>query len=62
MIAVSDAAADRSYEVVCPHCRRSFTAEVMTGSAERYQGFKCPHCKLFVSYERADGEPVERPR
>jgi transposase-like protein len=43
-----------SYEVVCPHCRKPFTAEVISGGAARYAGFKCPHCKLFVPYERAD--------
>ena len=62
MARVSDApAVDASYEVECPHCHRTFTAEVMTGSAGRYQGFKCPHCKLFVPFERADEqELVER--
>ena len=60
---VTDApAVDTSYEVECPHCHRTFTAEVMTGSAGRYQGFKCPHCKLFVSYERAETEPVDDAR
>ena len=58
---VSDApAAAASYDVECPHCHRTFTAEVMTGSAGRYQGFKCPHCKLFVSYERAETELVDQ--
>lgn len=56
---VTDAATDGPYEVECPHCGQVFTAEVMTGSAGRYQGFKCPHCKLFVSYERADTEQLE---
>jgi transposase-like protein len=46
--------ANVAYEVHCPHCRRTFTAEVMEGSAARHTGFKCPHCKLFVPYERAD--------
>jgi hypothetical protein len=32
----------------------------MSGRAERYQGFKCPHCRLFVSYERAERELLER--
>jgi phage FluMu protein Com len=49
------------YEVECPHCHRTFTAELLAGAAGRYQGFKCPHCKLFVPYERADEqELVER--
>lgn len=59
---MSGAAPDTPYDVECPHCHRRFTAEVLTGSAGRYQGFKCPHCKLFVSLERADREPVEPQR
>ena len=43
-----------AFEVKCPHCGRSFEAELLEGPAERYSGFKCPHCKLFVPYERAD--------
>jgi hypothetical protein len=42
-----------SFEVECPHCHKSFSAEPMEGSAARYRGFKCPHCKLFVAYQRA---------
>jgi hypothetical protein len=42
------------YEVECPHCHKPFEAELMTGPAERYQGFKCPHCRLFVPLERAE--------
>ena len=41
-------------DVVCPHCKKSFQAELMRGGAERYRGFKCPHCKLFVPAERAE--------
>ena len=49
------------YEVECPHCHRSFKAELLAGAAARYQGFKCPHCKLFVPFGRADEqELVER--
>jgi DNA-directed RNA polymerase subunit RPC12/RpoP len=40
-------------EVVCPHCKKSFTASLIAGSAERYRGFKCPHCRLFVPAGRA---------
>jgi transposase-like protein len=36
------------FEVECPHCRKTFSAELIEGSAARYRGFKCPHCKLFV--------------
>jgi hypothetical protein len=54
------------YEVSCPHCHKSFTADLMGGAAERYRGFKCPHCKLFVPYERADtaedAEPAQPSR
>ena len=51
-----------SFEVVCPHCHKTFDAEPLEGGrAARYQGFKCPHCKLFVPFERADEqELVER--
>lgn len=43
-----------SYDVTCPHCSRPFRAELLPGSAPRYEGFKCPHCKLFVPLERAE--------
>ena len=43
-------------DVECPHCHKSFTAEVIEGSAARYRGFKCPHCKLFVPAERIEPE------
>jgi len=46
-------ATEHEREVVCPHCKRPFTAELLPGAAERYRGFKCPHCKLFVPAERA---------
>jgi DNA-directed RNA polymerase subunit RPC12/RpoP len=35
-------------EIVCPHCKKRFTAQLIAGRAERYRGFKCPHCRLFV--------------
>jgi len=41
------------HEVVCPHCNKSFRAELMAGQTERHRGFKCPHCKLFVPADRA---------
>ena len=34
--------------ITCPHCKKSFTAPLMAGGAQRYRGFKCPHCRLFV--------------
>jgi phage FluMu protein Com len=48
------------YEVECPHCHKSFSAELIEGSAARYRGFKCPHCKLFVpaAHGEAEEEPV----
>jgi hypothetical protein len=56
---VSHAAAPNgSYSVTCPHCKRTFEAELLAGPAERYTGFKCPHCKLFVPVERgAESQP-----
>jgi hypothetical protein len=39
-------------QLVCPHCKKPFSAELLTGEAERYRGFKCPHCKLFVPAQR----------
>ncbi len=48
--------ADAVYEVVCPHCSKSFESQPLAGAAARHQGFKCPHCRLFVSYERVEEE------
>lgn len=42
-----------SHDVVCPHCKKQFTGELMGGDDERHQGYKCPHCRLFVPIERA---------
>jgi transposase len=39
-------------EVSCPHCKKTFKADLIAGGAERYRGFKCPHCKLFVPAAR----------
>ena len=50
---MTEAAHDRR-EVVCPRCKKTFEAELIAGSAERYRGFKCPHCKLFVPAGRAE--------
>ena len=50
-----------SYEVTCPHCNRTFEAELMQGSAARYNGFKCPHCKLFVPVDRVEDEATKTP-
>jgi transposase-like protein len=43
----------KKYEVVCPHCKKSFRGELI-GADESRQGFKCPHCRLFVPLERAE--------
>jgi DNA-directed RNA polymerase subunit RPC12/RpoP len=46
-------APDAAPEMVCPHCKKTFTAELIAGQTERHRGFKCPHCKLFVPVDRA---------
>ena len=52
---------ETTYEVVCPHCRKTFKGQLMSGGTPRRHGFKCPHCRLFVPFERtADQEPVTR--
>ena len=55
---MSDAAADDSHEIICPHCKKAFEGELIDGDTERHQGFKCPHCKLFVPAQRADPPPA----
>ncbi len=50
-----------TYDVSCPHCHKTFKADLIAGGAERYRGFKCPHCKLFVPYERVDAGDVLEP-
>jgi endogenous inhibitor of DNA gyrase (YacG/DUF329 family) len=52
---------ERSFEVECPHCHKSFAAEEIDGGrAARYRGFKCPHCKLFVPLGRVADLPISR--
>ena len=60
MSETTEATEDRGpHEIVCPHCKKTFTAELIAGGAERYRGYKCPHCKLFVPAERvSDTEGV----
>jgi DNA-directed RNA polymerase subunit RPC12/RpoP len=41
-------------DIVCPHCKKTFSANLLDGTAERYRGFKCPHCRLFVPAARVD--------
>ena len=50
-----------TFEVTCPHCAKTFQAELIPGAAPRYEGFKCPHCRLFVPYERADEQDLIEP-
>ncbi len=45
---------DDAPEILCPHCKKPFSADLIEGDAERYRGFKCPHCRLFVPAARAD--------
>jgi hypothetical protein len=49
------------FEVECPHCHKTFTAEAMEGTAARYRGFKCPHCRLFVPFARAEEQDLIEP-
>ena len=60
---VSGVRQERSFEVQCPHCHKSFAAQPIEGGrAARYLGFKCPHCKLFVPLARAtDDDLVDQP-
>ena len=48
-----------AYEVVCPHCKKTFEAEILKGDAARHQGFKCPHCRLFVAWERIESQVAD---
>jgi hypothetical protein len=48
---------DSTHAVVCPHCGKTFTSELLSGPADRHQGFKCPHCRLFIAQGRE--EPAE---
>ena len=51
-----------TFEVTCPHCKKPFEAQLIDGSAAPYRGFKCPHCRLFVPYERANGDDAPEAR
>ena len=55
---MSQASQLETYDVLCPHCRKRFTSELLGGPGNRQRGFKCPHCKLFVPLERANGNGV----
>jgi hypothetical protein len=47
-----DAPSAAVFDVSCPHCRKQFREELLSGPAARYRGFKCPHCRLFVPLTR----------
>jgi DNA-directed RNA polymerase subunit RPC12/RpoP len=51
---MADERDSETFEIVCPHCKKTFNADLMAGSAERYRGFKCPHCRLFVPAARVE--------
>ena len=53
---VSASPASGAYEVTCPHCKRTFEAELLGGAAARHTGFKCPHCRLFVPLARVEDD------
>ena len=55
-----DASSREAQLATCPHCHKTFAAELMAGGAERHRGFKCPHCKLFVPESRAEDAPLSR--
>ena len=50
-----------SFDLRCPHCKKEFSAQLISGAAERYRGFKCPHCKLFVPLKRAEEGDLIKP-
>jgi hypothetical protein len=45
------------FDVVCPHCKKPFTGELIEGETPANRGFKCPHCRLFAPYERVEQQP-----
>ena len=50
-----------TYEIVCPHCKKTFQAEPIGEAAAPQRGFKCPHCKLFTPLERTEERLVVEP-
>jgi phage FluMu protein Com len=58
---VSGVRQERSFDVECPHCHKTFAGgPIEGGRAARYLGFKCPHCKLFVPLQRATDAELTR--
>jgi DNA-directed RNA polymerase subunit RPC12/RpoP len=53
-VTADERAEDGAIEIACPHCKKTFQADMIEGDAARYRGFKCPHCRLFVPAERAN--------
>ena len=53
-----DASSENTQLTSCPHCRKTFTGELIAGGVERHRGFKCPHCKLFVPESRIEDTPL----
>jgi DNA-directed RNA polymerase subunit RPC12/RpoP len=40
-------------ELICVHCGKPFSAEVLSPDTE-HAGVKCPHCRLFMPLERVE--------
>jgi DNA-directed RNA polymerase subunit RPC12/RpoP len=47
------------YDVVCPHCKKPFRAELIEGATPANRGFKCPNCRLFSPLDRVELQPPE---
>jgi DNA-directed RNA polymerase subunit RPC12/RpoP len=45
------------FDVVCPHCKKAFTGELIEGATPANRGFKCPHCRLFSPLDRVKAQP-----
>ena len=56
---VAEPPAEGVHQVVCPHCKKPFEAELLTGGSARHAGFKCPHCRLFVAHDRGQVDDTE---
>ncbi len=49
------------YDVVCPHCGKTFREELLTGPAERYKRLQVPALQLFVPFERVTEQDAAEP-
>jgi len=45
-----------SFDVVCPHCMTTFSAQLTALAALPYMDSKCPLCWPLVPAERTDAE------